>query len=203
MLEKQKPKTDPDILLQTALKIDWHDLADNHQGRLSRQQRWKVQTIPNQLFGISCRLFIIGSILSIFGRSGDLLLITFIVSIALFFLSGVIPTIHGFFDSLERHVLFIEGRVKMDIVPNLIPQKAYRLYLNDHVFYVPNTVFVGFRNGDHYRIYYTPRTKWVVAAEWLPDDDPFLTEYARGDYADHHTHATYFSEPTQEFTMQH
>jgi hypothetical protein len=37
-------------------------------------------------------------------------------------------------------------------------------------------VFLSFKNGDPYRIYYAPATKLILSAEWLRDDSPFVDQ---------------------------
>jgi hypothetical protein len=50
----------------------------------------------------------------------------------------------------------------------------YEIRVQSRTFTVSISVFDAFRDGDLYAIYYSPHTKKLLSAEWLPDmDDPF------------------------------
>ena len=43
-------------------------------------------------------------------------------------------------------------------------------------FVVSKQVFLAFKNGDPYRVYYAPNSKRIVAAEWLRGEDNLLLD---------------------------
>lgn len=55
-------------------------------------------------------------------------------------------------------------------------QGEYSLQLDDHLFPVSQAALLTFKNGDPYRLYYLPKTKLLLSAEWLRDDQPFDEE---------------------------
>ncbi|MBK8029121.1 MAG: hypothetical protein IPK17_06325 [Chloroflexi bacterium] len=56
----------------------------------------------------------------------------------------------------------------------------YFVWLDGRKFKVQHDGFLAFKNGDPYRLYYTPHSHTILSAEWLRDDDPFVE---RGDDA--------------------
>lgn len=57
----------------------------------------------------------------------------------------------------------IQGLVSLEIETS----DSFRLKIGDERFSVKKDVFLAFKNGDPYAIYYAPHSKTILSAEWL------------------------------------
>ncbi len=57
----------------------------------------------------------------------------------------------------------VQGRVSLDISD----KGYYMIQLQQKVWPVKKTIFLAFKNGDPYAIYFAPRTNKILSAEWL------------------------------------
>ena len=76
-------------------------------------------------------------------------------------------------DLRENRILAAEGRVDLSIQGDydyflLVEKQRFRLRKKD--------TFLTFKNGDPYRIYYTPRSRQILSVEWLRENDDNLLD---------------------------
>ena len=74
---------------------------------------------------------------------------------------------------LQTPVSAVEGRVIQEL-RSTEDGGDYVVHLEDQKFKLKRDVFLAFKNGDPYRLYYAPRTKKILSVAWLRDDDPFV-----------------------------
>lgn len=58
----------------------------------------------------------------------------------------------------------IEGRINLNI-----NGRRFSIALDNQRFDLKQEAFLAFKNDDPYRLYFTPRTKILLSAEWLRD----------------------------------
>jgi hypothetical protein len=74
-----------------------------------------------------------------------------------------------FNDDLRKgEIANIEGRVRLDIADNG-RSSSYSVAIEKTIFRINKQVFLAFKNGDPYRIYYAPHSMKMLSAEWLRD----------------------------------
>ncbi|MCU0499991.1 MAG: hypothetical protein MUF87_21780 [Anaerolineae bacterium] len=79
-------------------------------------------------------------------------------------------------DQREQTAKTISGRITLTSNRLADDQHlAYSLTIGDHAFPISETVFLTFKNGDPYQIYYAPHTHRILSAVWLADPDLFDT----------------------------
>jgi hypothetical protein len=170
---KFKLKNDEEIAgleLQSALNFSFEDLEANHDGRLSDAQRANLATAESRWLGtaILSTLAIIWSILNAGGRidvavgQGN---IAWLIVAAIAAFSWY--KWKQYFDDLPRpEIGALQGRVNLDMSVNG-KNSTLSLTIQDTQFDVKKDVFLAFKNGDPYAIYYAPHTKTILSAEWL------------------------------------
>lgn len=170
-------KSKPEHALMVALNFTDEELALNRDENLSDEQkvwltslrnRWLKTLIASTIFGI---LFLmIGMVREDVWIWIWIILIVGPGSAYLIAVSGKIAAYSR--DIRLGRALMIEGRVILDISGKEGNLMKYLIKAEGLTFVVSKTVFLAFKNGDPYRIYYTPYTKQILSAEWLLDD-PF------------------------------
>ena len=68
-------------------------------------------------------------------------------------------------DLRARQIAQVEGRVDLKLSSG--QYSSYFLNIGGMRFPMKQPQFLAFKNGDPYRIYYTPRSKKILAVEWL------------------------------------
>jgi hypothetical protein len=63
----------------------------------------------------------------------------------------------------------LEGRIQLDTV-SVSSAQQFTVTVEGHKFVVNKPVFLAFKNGDPYVIYYLPRSNTMLSAEWLRED---------------------------------
>src|SRR5262249_36406955 len=71
-------------------------------------------------------------------------------------------------DLLSGKAGAVEGRIALDVAARK-EGAYYRVAVANQTFGVRKNVFLAFKNGDPYRIYYAPHSKTLLSAEWLRD----------------------------------
>jgi hypothetical protein len=164
----QNPKNKPGNVLMDALDFDENDLLANRNGQLGESQYDDLHSQRIQFLAASVAVF--------------LLIVFFMIFVLVFgntFMPGLVMLIIGgafamvaylyshklkFDRDIQGVVELLEGVVELDII-----QETCALDIDDCRFYVSSKVFLAFKNGDPYRIYFTCRTRKILSAEWLYD----------------------------------
>lgn len=183
-----KPKKYEERLME-ALAFDEDDLAANQAGELSSRQvaRLNREQLSTGLGGALVLVFGIVIVSLVMGTVNFALMtlpaLVILIAISAFFL-GLSAVIWSrsrklYADLVDRWVAEIEGRVDLSVRAG---QNAASYYLRvgdgeDSVrFTVKQRAFLAFKNGDPYRIYYARRSKRLLSAEWLRENDDNLLE---------------------------
>lgn len=180
----EKPKKYEDRLME-ALAFDEGDVEANRAGYFSEAQKARLnRDRRSQALGemFLLVLSLVGIVLVLGAVNLAYLtppILAVLVGIGAFFL-GLAALIWARSsrtraDLRENRVAEAEGRV--DLVVNSGQYAAnYFLRVGDIRFTVKQNAFLAFKNGDPYRIYYTPRSKRILSVEWLRENDDNLLE---------------------------
>jgi hypothetical protein len=173
-----KPKKHEDVL-RAALGFDEDDLAANREGRLSDRQTAKFKrdqrkyTIATAVTALLALMFVLfigmtnSPVSHLLNGLGSLIL-------GLIALMMVQPAVRNTLALRRKTAAAAEGRIRLDMQGEGQAANAFYLFVDDRRFTVKKPVFLSFKNGDPYRIYYAPATKQILSAEWLRDDSPFV-----------------------------
>ncbi len=182
MPKDTKLKKYEDVLMR-ALRFDEEDLAANESGSFSVGQ---VQTLKRQrgtvIISVSALLGIVTMLLlfaNVYAGGLAPLVIVFLIVVAFVLLVGGLAALQVTRD-LRAGLQLVEGRIDLDTTPGQ-NSATYTVKVEGKKFKVKKRAFLAFKNGDPYRIYYTPHTKTILSAEWLRDDDPFVEQPNRDD----------------------
>ncbi|MEZ4669305.1 MAG: hypothetical protein R3E39_15475 [Anaerolineae bacterium] len=165
-MEKPK-KLKPSDVLMDAIGFHKEDLTLNQLGKLSNHQKQAILRKRNiwlVVLAIWCPVFIIVLIASLraglpIGREiGPLILV---VLLGLFCGSEVL-VIHN--DAKNGRAKRVKGPITLSINNN-----HFQMTIDKQEFIVKKHIFLAFKNGDPYRIYYNPRDNRILSAEWLRD----------------------------------
>jgi hypothetical protein len=171
---KRKPKNEADATqedLMWAIGFTPTDLEASREGVLSDHQRRKFQAErqTNLLTMVLCSLFAI--VVWVVGQNFIshenliCLLIPVIVCVGI----GLLKQLETFGyhrDLRQNRAEAVQGRVILD-VSEKGKKAVYVVQLQHKVWPVKKTVFLAFKNGDPYVIYYAPHTNKILSAEWL------------------------------------
>lgn len=169
---KFKEKNDEEIAqyeLQSALHFSTDDLDANREGHLSVIQRGRLQVLERVCMGIGIAglLLIVWSILNAGGRI-DVAIAqgSFVWFVAAGLTAFIWYRWKLYFDDVRSsEISSMQGRVNLEMTGN--KNTSLSLTMNDTKFTVKKSVFLAFKNGDPYVIYYTPHTHTLLSAEWL------------------------------------
>ena len=189
MTDKRKLK--PDELLMDSIGFDEDDLAANRAGKLGPNQAARLKRLQQNARisgvaanGVGTLLMLGGLILTIIGFLGAIGLVIvglmfLAVGMQLFMRNGL-WTLRAaraqLLDSQMNAVERIEGRVSLDVQARNgfmgSSSSEYTVRLEGRDWSVTREVFLAFKNGDPYALYYGPRSGVVLAAEWLREPPP-------------------------------
>lgn len=176
---KPKPTNDNDAKLHAALSITASDLEANAAGELTPAQKQRLWQQHRSNIGMSLVLLLaIGSAaLFMFSAAGMVLVSSpasgFTALPLVVFLGLIIYLVYRHFENMALDIarsdlMVIQGHVrKSSGQKNFGQGQAYRLHIDSLTFKVGPMTYSAFREGELYRLYYTSRTKSLVAAEWL------------------------------------
>ncbi len=177
MSTDSKVKKYEDVLM-AALNFTEDDRAANEAGSLSvgqvstlQQQRTRqIRSITLMCaFVLALALFVMVAV--------TLATVPMLAFIVLFM---VVATVNGtrsiqrLNHDLQANVEAVEGRIELDLRSAEDGSGNYFVWLDGRKFKVQRDGFLAFKNGDPYRLYYTPHTKMILSVDWLRDDDPFV-----------------------------
>jgi hypothetical protein len=174
--------------LATAFDFTEEDLAANQRGEVTPRQIEILTKKRNQnrwltLFsGVVLAFMVMGGLVAlfVFPPFGIIFL-----AILAYIGRTVFKQLNAFEQDLKTpQVEVVEGIVNLDIrrstrtttTGNTSSTKtsiSYSVQIGDQTFTVNEKVFLTFKNGDPYAIYFTPFAKTILSVDWLRDDDPF------------------------------
>jgi hypothetical protein len=170
-----KLKTGAAYTLEESLHFDYDDLTENARGVLSERQQETLNQKRKQWLLIFSGLSIFFGVLAIqavgqwmtFAYKYDVYCIYIAVgAVGLFLIYMAYAKWNGYTQALQLPLETVEGMVELDVVTGN-KSLRYSLAVGDVQFYVEKPIFLAFKNGDPYRIYYAPAAKIIVSAEWL------------------------------------
>jgi hypothetical protein len=171
----EKLKTGTTYTLEQSLHFDYDDLAENARGVLSERQQESLNEKRKQWLLIFSGLSVLFGVLVIqavgqwmtFAYKYDVYCIYIAIgAVGLFIIYTAYARWNGYTQALQSPLETVEGPVQLDVVTGN-KSLRYSLAVGDAQFYVQKPVFLAFKNGDPYRIYYAPAAKMIVSAEWL------------------------------------
>jgi hypothetical protein len=176
-MEIKKKKLNPEQMLMETLKFDDTDLEANHSDYLTDRQKAQIHATHglNSLFWgltlLACLSLFVGVMsLATLPTTADpveQIMIGFggliLTALAVTFIEPL-SAFNPFGRPYDPPVKTIEGRVRLDILGT-----HHQIAVGDILFRVQTPVFLAFKNGDPYRIYYVERPHMIVSAEWLRD----------------------------------
>ncbi len=176
MSDVEKLKEKPQEKLMRVIYFTEEDLAANREGHISEPQRarfiflrqfWLVCLILAMGIGITIAILAVINGISHHDAVSDHLsaigLIAIVTSVIVFYISVKLKRLDG--DLNSRHIEVIEGRIQLDL-----DGQDYHIVIQNISLRVPKRIFLVFKNGDPYIIYYAPHTKTILSAEWLREE---------------------------------
>jgi hypothetical protein len=176
-----KPKHKPEHMLMQAIGFSEEDLEANREGHITKRQRVRLNAKRTSwglrsALAVGIMLFLCASAIIDGNRIGDTVE-SRVAIIALICIIGGTAIIYtrlrgGYFNSDLRKgdVHIIEDRVVLDVSSQGNRGDSYSVRIDETTFAVNKPIFLAFKNGDPYRIYYAPHSKTILSAEWLRDD---------------------------------
>lgn len=174
----RKIKLSNEHFMMSGLKFNEDDLAANREGYMSQAQRermrsdrasWFLGTMLSLLAWPGASYIAIADGIRIHdtfnSRMGILALITALSLSAAAYCWQ--QKRHYDADLYKSHVEVAEGRIRLDIISQGKSGVAYTFDVADAHFEVSKNVFLAFKNGDPYAVYYAPHTHTLLSAEWL------------------------------------
>lgn len=174
----EKPKKYEDRLMD-AFAFDEDDLDANQAGQFSQAQIASLKAARNRAILQFVLMWLMIGVLSaiVVGlgmRAGGLLLPVMAALLVISAFSFIFSKARRLMQDLgENRILAAEGRVDLSIQGDydyflLVEKQRFRLKQKD--------IFLTFKNGDPYRIYYTPRSRQILSVEWLRENDDNLLD---------------------------
>jgi len=179
----EHPLTNPQAPLMNRLKFSEDDLRANQEGYMTKRQRKRLNAIQRQRAILIILAILTEVVLAVVMTSGQdltsctqcsnptlgltILMVAVLVFIAYFWFErrktkqdlykGEVAVVEG--EARYRRAIGSGGRRAM-----------YRsLFINQNKFRVLRWALSAFEHGDTYRVYYTPRSKIILSAEWEPE----------------------------------
>jgi hypothetical protein len=175
---EEKAKSKPEHLLMEAVGFDEDDLEANRAGYMSKGQRARLRAKRSSWINISLVAVGFGFLVAIVTITDDLQFRNSFTSRVGSFglicvgIAGVVSyswlnwrkfdadLLKGEFDT-------IEGPIQLDVTSQGNRGTKYSVIIEGSRFNVTKPIFLAFKNGDPYCIYYAPRSKTILSAEWL------------------------------------
>ncbi len=170
-----------DSMLAEALKFTHDDLSANRDGYMTKEQRKRLrliglsQYLPSAVgsivFGaafILCLLLLLARL-----RDNTLLILSAFFGFGSLWLAGYAYVQRRKFKAdLEKgDVVEAAGQINLNIF-GLSNRVSFSIGIEKQRFRVTRQILLVFKNGEPYRIYYTPNTKTLLSAEQIPQGKP-------------------------------
>lgn len=167
-----------------AFAFDEDDLEANRLGYLSQDQFIRLKKSQNRtLLTLAIISFVTLILFPVFFAWSLNVAIAVLALVAALGVVGFVYALnmHNLRKDLrENEVRVAEGRIELSDKHEQNGIK-YFLRVDKQRFLIKKEKYFALKNGDPYRIYYTPRTKRIVAVEWLRDGNDNFVEDARGE----------------------
>lgn len=161
----KKPKYDPPEMINP-LYFTQSDLDANRAGTLSKNQRAKLQyKCRRTLRHAGFTVLIGGTAVLLFSSASGLLWIIVLASIVL---SGtyIYQWWQAAGDLKDGTVTQVSGHVMLDVHPGRY-DTYYSVTVAGQRFNVSKEIFLAFKNGDPYTLYYTPISRTLLSVDTL------------------------------------
>ncbi len=182
MPNETKLKKYEDVLM-AAFDFSEADLAANESGSLSAGQVSALQqqrTRQIRNIALMCALVIaLALFVMVAVTLATVPMLAFIVLFTLIATLNGTRSIRRLNHDLQSGVEEVEGRIELDLRSAEDGSGEYVVRLDGRKFKVKRAGFSAFKNGDPYRLYYTPHAKTILSVAWLRDDDPFTDQAVR------------------------
>ncbi len=176
-----KPKKHEDLLM-AALNFTEADLEANQAGELSARQIAALEKRRGLMF---MGVFVSMVVMALFFLIASVMQPSYDAFVFYFF--AVFPALLALYlaynvyrsssDTRERRSAVVEGRVQLDVSGGQ-NSANFVLKLENKKFGLNKRQFLTFKSGDPYRVYYAPKSRRILSAEWLRDDAPFVDQPA-------------------------
>jgi len=140
-------------------------LSDSQQNWLKRERAWWIYRIVLALIA-----FTAGCGFVLVNRLRDIDIYSIIIGFCIFtgiFVFAAASKWLRFNADLRDGIEIAEGRIKLDIRDEAQERSRYRIIIEHVTLKIDKEVFLAFKNGDPYAIYYLPHTKNILSAVWL------------------------------------
>ncbi len=173
--ETEKLKHKPEHMLMDAIGFTEEDLEANRQGIITDAQKVHFRReYQKSAFAflpalVILAFFTIGLLSSglLFIQPGSIVLPFLFFIVYLAYLSW---RRQQAVDAIRRGNLeSVEGRIQLNTTASNSRQ-LFTISVQNQKFNIKKNVFLAFKNGDPYVIYYVPRSKSILSAEWLRED---------------------------------
>jgi hypothetical protein len=175
----EKAKQNPAQTLMQGVGFTQDDLEANREGRMTGGQRIRLMNLQKGRIPWSALLK--GPALVVILSLGGALItrseypnpfLGLLVTGGIYFgfmfliwLSEYRRMSHFRHDLADNQISEVEGRIQ------LLAKNTYAASMEGIRFSLEKPAFLAFKNGDPYRLYYTPRSKTLLSAEWLQDNE--------------------------------
>jgi len=179
MTEKQKSK--PEHMLMEAIGFTEEDLAANREGYFTKRQRTRLSAKQSSWIILAFLIAVVGLFLAMFAvvdgvrtdattaRTVGLIFADLVVVAGL--LSYIWLNWRRYNTDLrDTELRTVEGRVLLDVSHQGNSGNYYTVHVEDINFSINKPIFLAFKNGDPYHIYYAPHSKTILSAEWLREE---------------------------------
>lgn len=174
--EKQK-HTEPPSLAE-ALQFSDDELALNRDGQLSERQRDELFSVAHEIRSSELLIYLVAAfvaaVIILDGvRRGDTvssrIAILGVLGAIVYLISAMIHRYMARYQlDADDTVAAIQGHVSLDIRQSS-NNAIYMMNISGVEFNLSKEAFFAFKNGDPYALYYVPRTRRLLSAEWLRD----------------------------------
>ena len=159
-IDGYKAKNKPEAILMNALRFTEEDLTANQQAKMSVSQR--LRCLTNRDGWLVAGLFCGFGFLAIWLGARDAVFFLVVFAAGIFACGQHVYNYHT--DATKGIVAALEGRINLDIFG-----RRFSIEIDGMRFNLKRDTFLAFKNGDPYRIYYSPKSKMLLSAEWLRD----------------------------------
>lgn len=174
-----KPKKYEDLLM-AALNFTEADLEANQAGELSARQIAALEKRRGLMFmGVFVSMVVMALfflIASVMQPSDDATVFYFFTVFPALFTLYLAYNVYRYGKDIhDRRSAVVEGRVELDISGGQ-NSANFAIKLENKKFRLNKRQFLTFKSGDPYRVYYAPKSRRILSAEWLRDDSPFVDQ---------------------------
>jgi hypothetical protein len=164
----EKPKRKYDDGLMRALDFKEADLELNRRGEMSKYQLERVRGSLAAIDAVMLILVVAGVLISLYVAQLYTIL-GFIAAIFCLIMGSLLFTyIETEWRGLARDrqaqkILQVEGYIHLDVTN----AHSFKVVICDSEFCISKAMFLAFKNGEQYRIYYAPGTRKIFSAELI------------------------------------